>query len=203
MALLKVENLSRRYGAVVAVDGVNLSVEPGTIHSVIGPNGAGKTTLFRVITGEVRPSAGRVLFEDREISSLPSHKMPHLGIARSFQRTTIFPNLTVYENVWAASYARTVPGLFSLFRRGRDTSQVEERIEHTLAELDLNDKRTSKARELSHAEQRALEVAMALASAPSLLLMDEPAAGLSGDATRRIMTTIRQLGGRYTILLIE
>jgi branched-chain amino acid transport system ATP-binding protein len=203
MTVLRVENLTKRFGALVAVDRVNLSVQAGAIHSIIGPNGAGKTTLFRVISGEERPTAGRVVFQGQDITGYPPHRVPHLGIARSFQRTSIFPNFTVYENVWLAAYARTVPSVFTLVSRRRDAAALAGQVQQVLAELQLDDVAEVRARELSHGDQRVLEVAMALAAAPTMLLLDEPTAGLAAEGIRRVMAVIEALAGRYTILLIE
>ncbi len=201
-ALLATERLTRAFGALRAVDGVSLAVEAGTLHSVIGPNGAGKTTLFNLITGELAPTAGRIRLEGRDITGRPSHAMPGLGIARSFQRNNLFPSLTVLQNVWTAAFARAGGGVrlwrpVAAFREPRASAMA------ALGEVGLADRAGQHARHLSHGDQRLLEVAIALASRPKLLLLDEPTSGLSPEETRRMIGLIRTLRDRYTILLIE
>ncbi len=202
MALLGIEGLTKAFGALRAVDGVDLAVEAGLLHSVIGPNGAGKTTLFNLITGEIPPTAGRIRLDGREITRQPPHTMPRLGIARSFQRNNLFPSLTVRQNVWTAAFARQAPG-FHLWRPASAFAEVDAAALASLSEVGLAGRAGMKARELSHGDQRLLEVAIALATGPKLLLMDEPTSGLSPEETSRMMTFIRTLRGRYTILLIE
>ncbi len=202
MALLGIEGLTKAFGALRAVDGVELAVEAGTLHSVIGPNGAGKTTLFNLITGEIPPTSGRIRLDGREITGQPPHAMPRLGIARSFQRNNLFPNLTVRQNVWTAAFARHAPG-FHLWRPVSAFAGVDAAVLSALGEVGLAGRAGMKARELSHGDQRLLEVAIALAAGPKLLLMDEPTSGLSPEETGRMMAFVRSLRGRYTILLIE
>jgi branched-chain amino acid transport system ATP-binding protein len=202
MPLLRIEGLTKAFGAVRAVDGVSLAVEGGSLHSVIGPNGAGKTTLFNLITGEFPPTAGRIALDGHDITGRPSHALPRLGIARSFQRNNLFPNLTVRQNVWTAAFARLAPGVH-LWRPLRAFADVERAVLAALGEVGLAGHAGRKARELSHGDQRLLEVAVALASGPKLLLMDEPTSGLSPEETARMIAFIRTLRGRYTILLIE
>jgi branched-chain amino acid transport system ATP-binding protein len=203
MALLQTEKLTKHFEALTAVDQVDLHVESGTIHSLIGPNAAGKTTLFNLISGELEPSAGRVVFNGQDITRLPTHRMPHLGLGRSFQRSSLFPKLTAFENVWVSTYSRSDLGVWSLFRRARDLSTVRDRVQQILQEVGLAHKAHDKAGELSHGQQRALEVAITLASSPTLLLLDEPTQGLSPEATQDMVGLIKHLGERYTILLIE
>jgi branched-chain amino acid transport system ATP-binding protein len=200
--LLQAEGLTKAFGALRAVDGMDLAVEAGSLHSVIGPNGAGKTTLFHLVTGELPPTAGRILLDGRDITGAPSHAMPRLGIARSFQRNNLFPTLSVARNAWTAAFARLRPG-FHLWRPVAAFADVEAAVMAALSEVGLTGHAGRKARELSHGDQRLLEVAIALATGPRLLLMDEPTSGLSPEETRRMMGLIRSLRGRYTILLIE
>jgi branched-chain amino acid transport system ATP-binding protein len=203
MGLLQTERLTKHFGGLAAVDSVDLRVEAGTIHSLIGPNAAGKTTLFNLITGELPSTAGRVRFSGQDITGLPAHQMPHLGIGRSFQRNNLFPMLTAFENVWVAVYSRSTPKGLGFLRRRRDFAQLGEQVGDILAQVGLLDKAGQKAGQLSHGQQRALEVAITLATSPSLLLLDEPTQGLSPEATQRMMGLIKSLGKRYTILLIE
>ncbi|MBI3329027.1 MAG: ABC transporter ATP-binding protein [Nitrospinae bacterium] len=202
-ALLQTEKLTKQFGGLAAVDGVDLGVETGTIHSLIGPNAAGKTTLFNLITGELPPTAGRVRFNDQEITGLPTHRIPHLGIGRCFQRSNIFPMLSAFENVWVAAYSRSTPGALRFLRRRQDFPEISARVAETLAQVGLLEKGQQKAGQLSHGQQRALEVAITLAISPTLLLLDEPTQGLSPEATQQMMGLIQGLGDRYTILLIE
>jgi branched-chain amino acid transport system ATP-binding protein len=203
MALLKTENLSKAFGALMAVNGVTLEVQPGSLYSIIGPNGAGKTTLFNLFTGQFPPTAGRILFDGQDITGTPSHRVAHLGIARSFQRTNVFPALSLLDNVWVAAFARGGSWRGLAWRRADRYPDVTERALAALGDVGLKDKASQLAREISHGEQRQLELAIALAAAPRLLLLDEPAAGLSPDETRRMVDLVRGLKGRYTIVLIE
>jgi branched-chain amino acid transport system ATP-binding protein len=203
MAILKTENLTKAFGALKAVNGVSLGVEAGTLHSIIGPNGAGKTTLFNLLTGTFPPSSGRILFDGRDITGTPAARIAHLGLARSYQRTTVFPAFSLLDNVWVAAFAtgKSWQGLM-WSQTGRYT-EVTTRAREALADVGLADKADVPAREISHGEQRQLELAIALAAAPRVLLLDEPAAGLSPDETRKMVALVRSLKGRYTIVLIE
>jgi branched-chain amino acid transport system ATP-binding protein len=202
MALLETERLTRTFGALAAVSEVRLAVAVGTLHSVIGPNGAGKTTLFNLLTGQIPPSSGRIVFDGRDITGTPPHRIAGLGIARSFQRTSVFPALSVLDNVWVAVFARASwAGLG--WRRAAAYPDLAERALTALGEVGLREQAGRPAREISHGEQRQLELAIALAAGPRLLLLDEPAAGLSPEETRRMVELVRGLKGRYTILLIE
>ena len=203
MTLLQTEKLTKHFEALTAVDHVDLCVESGTIHSLIGPNAAGKTTLFNLISGELEPSAGRVVFNGKDITRLPTHRMPHLGLGRSFQRSSLFPKLTAFENVWVSTYSCSDLGIWSLFRRAQELSTIRDRVQHILEEVGLSHKAHDKAGELSHGQQRALEVAITLSSEPTLLLLDEPTQGLSPEATQDMVGLIKYLGECYTILLIE
>jgi len=200
--LLSVEQLTKAFGALRAVNGVDLAVEAGSLHAIIGPNGAGKTTLFNLITGELPPTAGRIALGAADITGRPPHAMPRLGIARSFQRNNLFPSLTTGQNVWTAAFARARPGLH-LWRPVASFADAQAAVAVALAEVGLGARADQKARELSHGDQRLLEVAIALATGPKLLLLDEPTSGLSPEESRRMMTLIRALRDRYTILLIE
>jgi branched-chain amino acid transport system ATP-binding protein len=201
--ILRTEGLTCDFGALRAVDAVSLSVAPGAIHSVIGPNAAGKSTFFSMIAGEILPTAGRVYFEGRDITALPSHRVPHVGIARCFQRSSLFPKLSVLENVWLAAFARSRPRAFDFLRRVGDLRESCDRARRIVAQVGLEAKLLARAETLSHGQQRMLEVAIGLAGAPTLLLMDEPTQGLAPEASRNMTELIKRLAGQYTILLIE
>jgi branched-chain amino acid transport system ATP-binding protein len=203
MALLETRGLSKSFGALSAVNAVNLRVEPGTLHSIIGPNGAGKTTLFNLLTGQFPPSAGRITFDGRDITGTRAYRIAHLGLARSFQRTNVFPAFTLLDNVWVAAFARSRSWRGLLWKRTERYADVTARARAALADVGLTEKAHQRAREISHGEQRQLELAIALAAAPRVLLLDEPAAGLSPEETRRMVALVRSLKGRYTIVLIE
>jgi branched-chain amino acid transport system ATP-binding protein len=203
MAILETQALTKSFGALTAVNGVSLGVEAGTLHSVIGPNGAGKTTLFNLLTGTFPPSSGRILLDGRDISGTPAHRVAHLGLARSYQRTSVFPAFSLLENVWVAAFAtgRSWRGL--MWRKTERYAEVTARARQALADVGLAGRAGVPAREISHGEQRQLELAIALAAAPRVLLLDEPAAGLSPEETRKMVALVRSLKGRYTIVLIE
>ena len=203
MALLRTESLTKAFGALTAVNGVTLEVQAGTLHSVIGPNGAGKTTLFNLLTGQFPPTSGRIVFDGRDITGTSAHQIAHLGLARSFQRTNVFPALSLLDNVWIAAFARGRSWRGLVWRRSDGYAEVTERARVALADVGLADKADHPAREISHGEQRQLELAIALAAAPRVLLLDEPAAGLSPDETQKMVALVRGLKGRYTIVLIE
>ncbi|TMG72908.1 MAG: ABC transporter ATP-binding protein [Betaproteobacteria bacterium] len=203
MALLETKNLSKAFGALTAVDNVSLGIEAGTLHSIIGPNGAGKTTLFNLLTGTYRPSSGRILFDGRDITGTPAHRVAHLGLARSFQRTNVFPAFSLLDNVWVAAFACGPSWKGLMWRRADRYPEIAARALAALADVGLADKADRPVREISHGEQRQLELAIALAAAPRVLLLDEPAAGLSPEETRRLVALVRALKGRYTIVLIE
>jgi branched-chain amino acid transport system ATP-binding protein len=203
MALLQTENLSKSFGALAAVEGLTLAIEAGTLHSIIGPNGAGKTTLFNLLTGTFAPSSGEIFLEGRKITGASAHRVAHLGIARSFQRTNVFPAFSLADNVWVAAFATGASWKGLLWRQRHRYPEVAERARRALGDVGLADKSHQLAREISHGEQRQLELAIALAAAPRVLLLDEPAAGLSPEETRRMVALVRALKGRYTIVLIE
>jgi branched-chain amino acid transport system ATP-binding protein len=203
MALLKTENLTKSFGALTAVKDVSLAIEAGSLHSIIGPNGAGKTTLFNLLTGAFPPSSGRIVFDQKEITGTPASRIAHLGLARSFQRTNVFPAFSLLDNVWTAAFATGPSWQGLLWKRVDRYAEVTGRARQALSDVGLLEKSQQLAREISHGEQRQLELAIALAAAPRVLLLDEPAAGLSPEETRRMVALVRALKGRYTIVLIE
>ena len=203
MALLETKSLTKSFGALTAVNGVSLAVEAGSLHSIIGPNGAGKTTLFNLLTGAFPPTSGQILFDQKDITGTPASRVAHLGLARSYQRTTVFPAFSLFDNVWVAAFATGKSWKGLLHKKTSDYAEVAGRARQALQDVGLEQKLTQLARELSHGEQRQLELALALAAAPRVLLLDEPAAGLSPEETRRMVALVRALKGRYTMVLIE
>jgi branched-chain amino acid transport system ATP-binding protein len=163
----------------------------------------GALTAFNLLTGQHVPTSGRILFDGRDITGTPPHGIAHLGIARSFQRTSIFPVLSILDNVWLAAFARQESWRGLAWRRADRYPELTARALGVLGEVGLGDKAALPAREISHGEQRQLELAIALAAAPRLLLLDEPAAGLSPDETQRMVALVQTLKRRYTIVLIE
>jgi len=203
MALLETHGLTKSFGALTAVNAVTLAIEAGSLHSIIGPNGAGKTTLFNLLTGTFPPSSGKIYLEGKDITGTPASRIAHLGLARSFQRTNVFPAFSLLDNVWVAAFACSKSWRGLLWKRTERYEEVMQRSRRALADVGLADKENQLAREISHGEQRQLELAIALAAAPRVLLLDEPAAGLSPEETRRMVELVRSLKGRYTIVLIE
>jgi branched-chain amino acid transport system ATP-binding protein len=204
MNVLAVENVTKRFGSLVAVRDVSLTVPAGQLHAVIGPNGAGKTTFFNLISGFFRPTAGRILFEGRDVTELPAHRRVAEGMARTFQVTEIFPELTVFENVRIATEVAAGYRLRPWLNRA-ETAALAERVDETLVLAGLHDKATRLVGELAHGDQRAAEIAMALALRPRLLLLDEPTAGMGDQETYDITRLIRRLhkDRNLTIVLIE
>src|SRR5438552_9714177 len=169
MPLVRTERLTKAFGALVAVNAVTLAVDEGSLHSVIGPNGAGKTTFFNLLTGQLAPTSGRIVFDGRDIAGTPSHRIAHLGIARSFQRTSIFPTLSILDNVWLAAFARQDSWRGLAWRRADRYPELTRRALEVRGEVGLGEKAGQPAREISHGEQRQLELAIALAATPRLL----------------------------------
>ncbi|HET9169798.1 MAG TPA: ABC transporter ATP-binding protein [Actinospica sp.] len=200
--LLTIRGLTRDFGGFRAVAGVDLDVAPGAIHSVIGPNGAGKSTLFSLITGERRPTAGTVRFAGRDLTGRPPHAVTRAGLAKAFQTTSIFPRLTVRESVCAALLARNRQA--NLLRR-RAGAALRAEAETICEALGLAEHMHLQGSVLSHGDQRALEVALALATAPRLLLLDEPTAGMSPFETSRVVGQITRLARErgLTVLFSE
>ena len=201
--ILKIENLTKNFGSISAVSNVNLEVEEGTIHSVIGPNGAGKSTFFNMISGVIPPSKGSVYYKDKDITGFESYKLPHMGIAKCFQITNVFPKLTVRENVWASIFSCSHKSKVDLFKSMNDFKTIDKDTENIISDVGLSHKIDDKAEELSHGQQRMLEMAITLGAKPDLLLLDEPTQGLAPEATVEMTELIRKLSKNYTILLIE
>ncbi|HEU4369093.1 MAG TPA: ABC transporter ATP-binding protein [Methylomirabilota bacterium] len=200
-ALLRTERLTRAFGSLIAVDRVDVTIAKGELRSIIGPNGAGKTTFFRLISGEMAPSSGRIFFDGRDITGLPQHTVVRLGIAKSYQITNVFPHLSVHENVRVAAqgHARS----FNFWSRADRLREVHDRATALLQTVGLGPKRDLLAAHLSHGEKRHLEIGIALASNPALLLLDEPTAGMSPEETGETMRLIRELAAGRTVILVE
>jgi branched-chain amino acid transport system ATP-binding protein len=201
-ALLVIEGLTKRFGGVVASDDITLAVPAGELHAVIGPNGAGKTTLIGELTGEVAPDTGRITFAGLDITALPVHRRSQLGLARSFQITSLFPDFTALDNVALAVQAHCGHS-FHFWRDARREPALREPARAVLSQVGLGERADVLVAKLSHGEHRQLEIAMALATRPRMLLLDEPMAGMGPDESARMVDTLRGLKGELTILLIE
>jgi branched-chain amino acid transport system ATP-binding protein len=204
MSLLSVEHVSRRFGSLIAVNNVSLSVEPGELRAVIGPNGAGKTTFFNMISGFLAPTSGRILFESEDVTRLLPARRVWRGIARTFQVTEVFPELSVRENLRIATEVAAGYRRRPWISREAD-AEVSARVTDLSDMGGLSDKETRPVGELSHGDQRATEIMMALALKPRLLLLDEPTAGMGDQETYNITQLIRQLhkDHKLSIVLIE
>jgi branched-chain amino acid transport system ATP-binding protein len=200
--LLQIEGLTKRFGGIVASDNIVLDVWPGELHAVIGPNGAGKTTLIGELTGEVVPNAGRIRFAGQDITALPIHQRSARGLARSFQVTSLFLDFTALDNVALAVQAHAGHS-FRFWRDARREPDLREPARAALARVGLAHRADLLVSKLSHGEHRQLELAMALATRPRLLLLDEPMAGLGPEESARMVKTLRELKQELTILLIE
>jgi branched-chain amino acid transport system ATP-binding protein len=200
-SVLEVRGLSIRFGSLRAVDSLSFNAERGKITSVIGPNGAGKSTLFNLVSGALAPQAGQVAFDGRDVTGLPTHRMVLAGLARSFQITSLFFELSVFENLRLASQVLEPPGR-ALLPVKRST-RARERAEELVERFELGPKAQELAGYLSHGEQRRLEIAVSLAAKPKLLLLDEPTQGMSHGDTAETKEIIRGLAGELSILLIE
>jgi len=200
--VLALESLTKRYGALLVSDAVSLTIAPGELHAVIGPNGAGKTTLIGQIAGALAPDSGRILFNGRDVTRLPAHARARLGLARSFQISSVIPSLSADENVALAAQARSAQPLSPL-RPARRDPELDGRTREALAELGLSARADVPAGELSHGERRALELAIALALEPTLMVLDEPMAGTGHDESRRLVEILQGLKRRVAILLVE
>ena len=202
--IVETRDLTIRFGGQVAVDRVNLRVEPCVLKSIIGPNGAGKTTLFNLITGQYRPTEGRILLKGRDITHLGPSRRTRLGMGRSFQLTNIFHNLSVLENVRVAVQSRKGMG-FNFWNHYRHFPELEEEALELLGDVLLDDKRNVPASELTHGEQRKLEIAILLSLNPEILFLDEPTAGMGQEEVPAILEILERIKARRdrTVLLVE
>ena len=200
--VLRLERLRKKFGALVVTDDVTIDVMPGELHAVIGPNGAGKTTLINQISGLLAPDAGRILFAGRDITALPVHARAELGLARSFQVSSILPSFSALENVALAVQARTGSS-FRVLGRADIEAALNGPAMAALADVGLAQRVHVRAGQLSHGEKRALELAIALAMEPKVLLLDEPMAGTGREETARLVDVLAKLKGRFSVLLVE
>lgn len=199
--LLSIRGLSKGFGGVTATDNVSLDVVQGETHAIIGPNGAGKTTLIAQLSGLLEPDAGEVRFKGQDITALPAHKRAHIGLARSFQITSVFMDMSVLDNVALAIQARDGHS-FHFWTPARSLSRLREPAMEKLETVGLAARAHDKAQAMSHGERRQLEIAMALGTEPELLLLDEPMAGMGLEESKRMVETLRGLQGK-TMLLVE
>ena len=201
-SLLETRKLRKSFGALVATDGVDFDVREGETHAVIGPNGAGKTTFIKQISGELRPDAGEVRFSGEDITALPAPRRARKGLARSFQITSIYREFSALDNVALAVQAQE-PHSFRFWRPAREDPALTGPANRILEEIGLDKRKDILAANLSHGEQRQLEIAMALATRPRLLLLDEPMAGMGTDESQRMIALLAALKGQKTIVLVE
>jgi branched-chain amino acid transport system ATP-binding protein len=200
--LLRAEALRKRFGGVVAADNLHFAVEPGELHALIGPNGAGKTTFVHQLAGALRPDAGRIVFDGRDVTSKSLHERVRLGLARSYQITSVFRGFSVLHNLALAVLARNGSSL-RFWRPLADESQLFEQARSVAERVGLAGREHSIAATLAHGEQRQLEVGLALATGARLLLLDEPMAGMGPEESRRMVQLIAGLKGQVTVLLVE
>jgi branched-chain amino acid transport system ATP-binding protein len=200
--ILQLEGVTRNFGGLQALKDVNLCIEEGDLRGIIGPNGAGKTTLFNVVTGEFKPSAGKVYLRGEDISGLPPYAICRKGLSRTFQLTRIFPEMTVYDSIWAGANSKArhpwnpvsrAQGLEDIAREALDICQM----------IGLEEKKDELAVNLSYGDQKVLEMAMALSTKPSVLLLDEPTQGVGGKEVDTIVDVVKKLSEKMTIVLIE
>ena len=200
--LLQVSSLDKRFGGIVATDDINLTIPEGELHAVIGPNGAGKTTLIAQLSGQLTPDSGQIRFDGSDITTLPMPARSALGLARSFQITSLFLDLSVLDNVALAVQAHAGHS-FHFWRDARRQPDLRDPARAALTRVGLKERENLPASALSHGEHRQLELAMALASKPRMLLLDEPMAGLGPEESTRMVAMLRELKKELTILLVE
>jgi branched-chain amino acid transport system ATP-binding protein len=200
--LLQVERLTKRYGGVVASDDISLEIPSGEFHAIIGPNGAGKTTLIGLLAGEIVPQGGRIAFDGRDITKLSADRRSMLGLARSFQITSLFRDFTALDNAALAVQAHSGTS-FRFWSDARCDETLRTPARAALDRVGLAGRADMRVGQLSHGEHRQLEIAMALATSPRLLLLDEPMAGMGPEESARMVAMLRELKGATTILLIE
>jgi branched-chain amino acid transport system ATP-binding protein len=201
-ALLEIDRLTKRFGGVIASDEISLRVREGELHAIIGPNGAGKTTLIGQLAGEIASDAGHIRFAGGDVTALPTYRRSQIGLARSFQITSLFLDFTALDNVALAVQAHAGHS-FHFWRRARDEADLRAPARAALTRVGLEQRSDVLVSNLSHGEHRQLEIAMALATSPRMLLLDEPMAGMGPEESGRMVKTLRELKRELTILLIE
>jgi branched-chain amino acid transport system ATP-binding protein len=199
--ILEVSGITQRFGKFVALNNVSVAFPAGKLTAIIGPNGAGKSTFFNVISGAFAPTAGSIRFEGRDITGTKQHQFARMGIAKSFQITNIFPQLSAHENVRLAAQMKR--SRFAFFRPRESLAEISAEADRLLERVGIAGAARATAGDMAHGQQRALEIAMALASKPRLLLMDEPTAGMSPEETRVMMDLIAGLTSECTVVLVE
>ncbi len=200
--ILQARGLSRHFGGLAALSEVSLACEMGQVHAVIGPNGAGKSTLVNLLSGEIPASAGLVLFEGRDITGYSADRISQLGVARSYQKTNLFQQFTAFENCRLAAQSRLRTSMH-FFRPALARRDLNAAAQHALAQAGVADRAETPVSALSHGEQRQVEIAMALATRPRMLLLDEPLAGMGAEESARIVALLRELARDHAILLVE
>ena len=203
-AIIETYNLRKEFGALVAVDDVSIKVQKNSLHAIIGPNGAGKTTFFNLLSGNIEPTGGRVVYKGRDITHQPVHRTIHFGIGRSFQITNIFPNLTVFENIRLSCQALGHDN-FKFWQNTSHFEQYEERTWEVIELVGLKDRASTLAQTLPHGDQRKLELGMILAPDSEVLLLDEPTAGMAAEQVPELIALIQyiQQAGNKTVMLVE
>ncbi len=199
--ILKTELLTVRFGGLAALSNVNFEIRRSEVRAIIGPNGAGKSTFFNCLTGALRPTGGRIIFDGQDITGLPPNMISQMGIARSYQITNILPNATALENVRIAAQSRRHG--WNMAKHHGAFPDINEKAEKALASVGLLGKADELAANLSHGEQRNLEIGIALATEPTLLCLDEPTAGMSASETHDTMQLVRRIAKNLTILIVE
>ncbi len=208
MSLLEVKNLTKTFGGLTAVDDLTFNIEKDEILSLIGPNGAGKTTTFNMITGFLNPDRGKIIFNDIDITSKEPHNIAELGLIRTFQKTNIFPDATVYENIKLAHFKSSKYSILDILIRNKKFNKTEKRIKEKTNEImeyfNLSEEKDKKAYNLAYGRKRILEIAIGMAASPKLLLLDEPVAGLNPKESKEVMELIYDIRNKgITILLVE
>ncbi|MEO9875221.1 MAG: ABC transporter ATP-binding protein [Anderseniella sp.] len=200
--MLDIQGLKKSFGGVVATDSVTLGVDAGELHAIIGPNGAGKTTLIAQLSGDLAPDAGHVVFNGKDITTVPTHRRSHFGLARSFQITSVFMGLSVIDNVALAVQAHDGHS-FRFWQPATTQTRLRKPALEVLEKVGLAHRAGTIASAMSHGERRQLEIAMALATDPSFLLLDEPMAGMGVEESAAMVSILQSLKGEKTILLVE
>ena len=202
MVILEAKNVTKHFGSLLVVDHVNLKITKGNIHSIIGPNGAGKTTLFNLLTGFVSLTSGKVIYKGEDITNLPPYKIAKKGISRSFQITSIFPELTVHENIRIAAQSKEKSS-FNFIKHFETLENSKKKADQVLDFIGLHEKRNTLAANLAYGEKRILDIGIAISTDPEILLLDEPMAGLPEGDLDKVMQLIKKISENLTVILID